>query len=86
MWSSEPGRVARRTVGGPARFPVMALREDRSGGPTECAREFPHDCAVVMATRSGAERNDPPRAPFSAFGWVGGRKESDQDRAGVGAP
>ena len=66
VWSSEPGRVARRTVGGPARFPVMALREDRSGGPIGCARGFPHDCAVVTAARSGAERNDPPRAPFSA--------------------
>ena len=66
VWSSEPDRVARRAVGGPARFPVMALREDRSGRPIGCARGFPHDCAVVMATRSGAERNDPPRAPFSA--------------------
>ena len=58
MWSSEPGRVARRTVGGPARFPVMALREDRSGGLIGCARGFPHDCAVMTAARSGAERND----------------------------
>ena len=42
-----------------------ASREDRSHRHPGCAWRFPRDCAVVAATRWGAGRNDPPKAPES---------------------
>ena len=46
--------------------PILAPWEDRSGPRPGCVRRFPHDCAVLTASQSGAPRNDPPGAPCSA--------------------
>ena len=55
----------------------MALWEDHSSRPLGCPRSFSRDCAVLTAVRWGAERNDPPRAPFLALGGVwGGEPEA----------
>ena len=48
--------------------PILAPWEDRSGPRPGCVRRFPHDCAVLTASQSGAPRNDPPGAPCSAPG------------------
>ena len=61
-----PSRGTPGTVGNPAWFPIVALREDRSGRCAGCAWWFPHDSAVSVPARWGAGRNDPPGAPCPA--------------------
>ena len=64
----------------PAPFPVVALREERSGRHIGCPRQSPRDCAILTAARSGAERNDPPGAPFSASDGPGTRADAEARR------
>ena len=69
--SESVAQTLRGGVGGERRpGPVLAPWEDRSRPRPGGARRFPHDCAALTASRSGAPRNDPPGAPCSAPGGV----------------